>query len=329
MPDRDKWSTQSASQLQQLAHHDIDQFGEVVRQWDLHFSQVERGEIDCCLKQVVNPDFNFIRISMNRIVDQQGGSAANSHSFLSIIDPSGWVEWCGQPVAENSLLYHGPSGNFETLTNHAWCAYITTISDVRLRQVADSLGYPEVVDSLMNGKAIKPGQGGRVGQLRFLQLRYLGSMADPSFTGERLSQYQVLLEQQVCEEIILIVIDSLNLDEKEGFRVRSLVMENAIGYIRNHARDAVSVADVVAASGVSSRTLYRTFREGLGIPPKHYIKAIRLEGVRKQLGGRLDRQSVTDTANEWGFWHMGDFAHDYRKKYGELPSETCKRSACS
>jgi len=35
---------------------------------------------------------------------------------------------------------------------------------------------------------------------------------------------------------------------------------------------------------------------------------------------------VADVANRHGFWHMGQFAKDYRKTFGELPSETLKRS---
>jgi AraC family ethanolamine operon transcriptional activator len=27
-------------------------------------------------------------------------------------------------------------------------------------------------------------------------------------------------------------------------------------------------------------------------------------------------------ANNWGFWHMDRFAADYRRQFGELPSET-------
>ena len=35
---------------------------------------------------------------------------------------------------------------------------------------------------------------------------------------------------------------------------------------------------------------------------------------------------VADVANEWGFWHMGGFAADYRKLFGELPSTTLNRA---
>ena len=35
--------------------------------------------------------------------------------------------------------------------------------------------------------------------------------------------------------------------------------------------------------------------------------------------------SITKVANRWGFWHMGQFASDYRKLFVELPSDTLGR----
>ncbi len=310
------------SHTQQLDQHDIDQFAETVSQWDLDFRQLERGQIDCGLTQIIKPDFNFIRMKLNRIVDQQGGSAPGSHTFLSITDPSGWVEWCDQQVQENSLIYHGPNCNFETLTNQAWCAYITTISDTRLQQVAASLGYPEALGLLNDSVPIKPADGSRVLNLRQLQNLYLNSIGDCALGTISLARYQQLLEQLVCEEIILIIMDGQPSHINTSFQGRTLALINSIGYIRGNARGAISVANVAQVSGVSSRTLDRAFKEGLGVSPKHYIKAIRLESVRKELKRGDDNHSVTDIANEWGFWHMGDFARDYYREYGELPSTT-------
>jgi AraC-like DNA-binding protein len=36
--------------------------------------------------------------------------------------------------------------------------------------------------------------------------------------------------------------------------------------------------------------------------------------------------NITEAAAEWGFWHMGKFAADYRRQFGELPSETLRRT---
>jgi len=46
----------------------------------------------------------------------------------------------------------------------------------------------------------------------------------------------------------------------------------------------------------------------------------------KQCLARLQRTLVTDVANSWGFWHMGQFAADFRRQFGELPSETVRRT---
>lgn len=225
-------------------------------------------------------------------------------------------------MQENSLIYHGPNCNFETLTNQAWCAYITTISDTRLQQVAASLGYPEALGLLNDSVPIKPADGSRVLNLRQLQNLYLNSIGDCALGTISLARYQQLLEQLVCEEIILIIMDGQPSHINTSFQGRTLALINSIGYIRGNARGAISVANVAQVSGVSSRTLDRAFKEGLGVSPKHYIKAIRLESVRKELKRGDDNHSVTDIANEWGFWHMGDFARDYYREYGELPSTT-------
>jgi hypothetical protein len=37
------------------------------------------------------------------------------------------------------------------------------------------------------------------------------------------------------------------------------------------------------------------------------------------------REKVSDVANSWGFWHMGQFAADYRAMFGELSSSTLNR----
>ena len=82
---------------------------------------------------------------------------------------------------------------------------------------------------------------------------------------------------------------------------------------------------------VSQRTLRYAFQECLGMSPMTYLKAQRLSEVRRQLKAcKPNQTTVTDIAVQWGFWHMGQFAQDYRKMFGECPSETlryCQRNS--
>ncbi|WP_416676656.1 helix-turn-helix domain-containing protein [Egbenema bharatensis] len=76
---------------------------------------------------------------------------------------------------------------------------------------------------------------------------------------------------------------------------------------------------------VSQRTLRYAFQECLGMSPMTYLKTQRLKQVRRQLKAPDQNQTtVTDIAIQYGFWHMGQFAQDYRKMFGERPSETLR-----
>lgn len=85
-----------------------------------------------------------------------------------------------------------------------------------------------------------------------------------------------------------------------------------------------TLQELCKITSVSKRTLIYAFQEHYGISPKTYINAMRLNGARRAL---LQSQTIVDAANAWGFWHMGQFAKDYRKLFGELPSETVKTTA--
>jgi len=66
--------------------------------------------------------------------------------------------------------------------------------------------------------------------------------------------------------------------------------------------------------------------ERFGLPPAAYMKARRLNGARRDLCGQHEPSiKIADIANKWGFWHLGQFAKDYRQWFWELPSDTYER----
>jgi AraC family ethanolamine operon transcriptional activator len=84
----------------------------------------------------------------------------------------------------------------------------------------------------------------------------------------------------------------------------------------------ISVAKLTMLADTSQSTLKRVFQQQLGLSPKAYIRARCLSSVRDQLSTSPPDTLIADVANQWGFWHMGQFAADYRQMFGELPSET-------
>jgi AraC-like DNA-binding protein len=57
-----------------------------------------------------------------------------------------------------------------------------------------------------------------------------------------------------------------------------------------------------------------------------YLKEIRLRRVNEELRGlRSGSETVTAVAFRWGFSHLGHFTTDYKRRFGESPSETLAR----
>jgi AraC family ethanolamine operon transcriptional activator len=99
-------------------------------------------------------------------------------------------------------------------------------------------------------------------------------------------------------------------------------VRNAFNFVAANDRLPSTVSEFCRQAGVSAPSLYRGFMERFGIGPKRYLHIRRLEGVRRELRSAPPEVRIVDVANGWGFWHMGRFAADYRKQFGELPSQT-------
>ncbi|OMI10938.1 hypothetical protein BSN85_14115 [Bradyrhizobium brasilense] len=74
---------------------------------------------------------------------------------------------------------------------------------------------------------------------------------------------------------------------------------------------------------VSERTLRNAFNEIHGVPPCRRLRMLRLLHARKVLLV-ADREltTVTHVATAWGFSELGRFSVEYRKAFGESPSQT-------
>jgi len=87
----------------------------------------------------------------------------------------------------------------------------------------------------------------------------------------------------------------------------------------------ITIEALVAATGVSARSLFSSFRAARGYSPMDFVKRVRLGKAWQKLSRPNAETSVTAVAFECGFGNPGHFAVDYRHHFGERPSETLKR----
>jgi AraC-like DNA-binding protein len=114
--------------------------------------------------------------------------------------------------------------------------------------------------------------------------------------------------------------------DNTGKPAKPYYVHKADQFIRENAVKPITIDDLVSVTGVSARSLYAGFHKSHNMSPMMYLKSIRLQRVHEQLK-KSDPgiSTVTDIAASWGFVHFGNFAADYKKKFGEKPSETFRK----
>lgn len=94
----------------------------------------------------------------------------------------------------------------------------------------------------------------------------------------------------------------------------------------NHADIPVSAGALALELGISLRSLNEACARSVGLPPGRFLKLQRLNRVRRELlRHRSGTRTVTSLAIDQGFTELGRFAGEYRRLFGELPSETLAR----
>ncbi len=108
-------------------------------------------------------------------------------------------------------------------------------------------------------------------------------------------------------------------------------------YIAAHADEPITIEDLTTVSGVSVRTLFAGFQRFRGTSPMKHLRDVRLARARADLqmavpnvmapNVTVPNVTVTEVALKWGFTQLGRFSVEYKRQYGESPSETLRRCA--
>ncbi len=117
---------------------------------------------------------------------------------------------------------------------------------------------------------------------------------------------------------------SCELQERSRIKVPHYLVR-ARDFIHAHAREALSLADVEHAAGVSRFKLFEGFNKYFDQSPMAYLRKYRLTAVRRELQEDRCAHNISAIAMAWGFNHLGRFSSEYRKLFDETPSMTIQR----
>ncbi|MEN0135071.1 MAG: AraC family transcriptional regulator [Rhodococcus sp. (in: high G+C Gram-positive bacteria)] len=106
-------------------------------------------------------------------------------------------------------------------------------------------------------------------------------------------------------------------------------VQKVLDHVESSPGSQLTVGDLAAIAGVGARQLQNLFQEQFGMSPATYIRQLRLDGVRSDLLRADDTTTISGVAFRWGFNHLGRFASQYERKFGETPSQTLRAAMSS
>ena len=301
---------------------DFDAFAEAVQGWNLDFCQLTRASAHFSLEQVIGEKLMISRALLPSDFHQTGSTASGCRT-VSLVTPGsqllGW-RWCGESVTHNSLLVMPVDGQFESYSRQGLDSMHLTLSTAMLDQVAQARFELPLATLMPDQRSFCARGGSALGELRALLVGLTSVYALRHPGAARLTP-------EVEEELAYLVLACLACSDLPAatFSGRLRVLDRAVRMLRSEQGLSLDIAELAVATGTSRRTLENAFRDGFGLGPGKYIKALRLNAVNRVLRHGEGGTSVADVACQHGFRHLGQFAADYRRLFGELPSRTLAR----
>jgi AraC family ethanolamine operon transcriptional activator len=133
--------------------------------------------------------------------------------------------------------------------------------------------------------------------------------------------------QEVASAILTKPKPSITVNSGRPRLSRKNVLQVCNEMIEARAGLPIRVADLIAATGVPERTLRQVFQDYFGMGPLRYLKLRQLNQVFAALRTADPKTTkVGDVLVANGIWEFGRFSSNYRRLFGENPSQTLRGS---
>ncbi|MFC3616222.1 helix-turn-helix domain-containing protein [Lutimaribacter marinistellae] len=283
--------------------------------WDLDFRQISPGSGATHVSVNSGQLVSTLWLRMGSRVHQVGSAPRDTLTF-GFPEPRGLSSWRRRPAPRLPLVCFGAGHEFDGVSESGFAAFTISIGQAAFDRIAGDFGFepsPEARQPTVLDLESRPRAA--------LHLRR--KLTD--FSSEMACGPQTELEEELALALLLATLQADGARDEGTSRMRDRVLQRALEIMDARADTPPGIRELCVLCDSSLPTLQRAFIERFGMGPKAYQVHLRLNRVRQDLLSGRHGNRVADAANRWGFWHMGQFAKDYRKIFNCLPSEDLNR----
>jgi len=305
-------------------YSDIEEYVQSLYGWDIEFTQLKRGSGPLSRRTIGNNEFNFMRFRQTMCGEVTGLAVEPGLTFFLGENIADELVMMHNKVSTDTLLCIPQNHEIYTVTPDGYVGYTFNISFSLLERVAKSI-YPDICSIRYPESREMYQLSSQYSEFIRYGFRFLSNIA--AHHGEN-SMLCGLETSDVVENLIVPLLISVlkgNVDSK--LINTSVKRENKLGelitLINGNLDVSLTMSDLSGEVGLTHRRIQYIFRDNIGISPQTFIKAQRLNAVRRNLSSAaIMRGDVKEIAGKFSFWNMSQFAKDYKDLFGYSPRKT-------
>lgn len=297
-------------------YSDFEQFAYDIEGWDVDFKQLSTDPFLSYLQQTESNDLFITSAWFATKLEQRGSAPVDKWTFALLDTGSPEIVWRGQ-LLSNHIAIYAPDSEIDAYSPPGFNVLTISISSEEVDQWLQLYQHDKPKVLYASGEVL-PVDEYTLQKIRTAARQILFA-TEPSLQRE----HEETLISQLLNTLLGAGQGLIKISRADHYRK----FKNIVGYIDANLGNNILLSDLCRIGEMSPRTVQRLFRYFIDDTPKKYIRTRRLNNVRKELNEKPDTDRyIADIANRWGFWHMGQFASDYYKLFGELPNETLKKN---
>ena len=304
---------------------DFEAFTASLHGYDVEIQQLDRGRFTARSQHVVSGAVVLNHFIATRRMEVQGNPPSNLRTFGIPTEQCQHFVWRNQPSDGNTIQIYRDVTELEMVTQPYFEAIDLSIPEDTLNHQCQTLELLEL-DLIIGNAEMLTCHPKDMRVLRHSLFRVCQTLGhDPALINTTGMQNEI---EHELPRLLLKALCSAKPNKQSSRPLKKqLALRKAVDYIKANTNSPITLNALCQVTHVSARTLQHAFLEHFGLSPKAYLRVQRLNDAHRELFASNPRDArVAEVAHRQGFWHMGQFASDYKRLFGELPSMTLRKN---
>ncbi len=306
-----------------ISSNDIDEITNNMAGWCNDWRQLGPGKSQNQIEGIAGQETVLQKVRLSHSIHQRG-ITPNQFVTFGFPNKPGQMIWDGREYLCPGMFDFNGKNGYDSVSGKNFLGVTVSFSKSNFSRIAKQLKLSPAQLISPNSPRLLSGQNHALGEFQiYLNFVYNNFSKPRTLKDQKLAMIE--LDEELPVRLITALAGSRLQLHDQPLKGRQRGLRLAIEFIDEYCQRNPNIPDICDASNLSWRSLDRAFKESFGIGPKRYLLNLRLRTVQRKLKSAPPNTKIADVANSLGFWHMGDFAREYRKMFYELPAETLIR----